>query len=172
MTTLAIVDYIIIAILLLSALISILRGFMKEMISLATWVAAFVIGLMFSAHLAPMLPPAIEIPSMRITLAFLILFVLTLIVGGLINMLVGFLVKKTGLSGTDRSVGVVFGIARGVFIVAVLILLASLTPMPQDPWWRESLLIPQFQTVSLWIRELLPDDMAQHFVLMQTAAKS
>lgn len=159
------VDLVLLGVIAFSALISVLRGFMKEMISLLTWVAAFVIGILYAAHLAPFLPASIDIPSMRLAIAFVILFILTLIVGGIINAVVGLLVKKTGLSGSDRSIGVVFGLVRGVFLVCVLILLGSLTPMPQDPWWKQSQVIQHLSPVAQWMRDLLPNDLAQNFKL-------
>lgn len=159
----SIVDYVIVAIILVSTLISLVRGFVKEVISLLTWVAAFVVALTFSASAASLVPPAVDIPSARVAIAFMILFVIVLILGGIINWAISTLVNKTGLSGTDRSVGMVFGLARGIFIIAILILLAGLTAAPQAPWWHDSMLIPHFTTVAEWIKALLPADMAQYF---------
>lgn len=161
---LGVVDWLILAVVLVSTLVSLLRGFVREVISLLTWVAAFVIALGFSPLAAQWLPAAIEIPSMRVATAFLALFILVLLIGGLINWAVSKAVEKTGLSGTDRSIGLVFGAARGVFIVAVLILLAGLTAMPSEPWWQDSLLIPHVRVVAVWIHALLPADMAEHFI--------
>jgi len=161
--TLTFIDWGIIAIMLISTLISLVRGFVKEVISLLTWVAAFVIALMFSPLAAQWLPEAIEIPSMRVAIAFLALFIVVLLIGGIINWAVSKAVEKTGLSATDRSIGLVFGATRGVFIVAVLILLGGLTAMPQETWWRESLLLPHFRVVAQWIHALLPADVAEHF---------
>jgi membrane protein required for colicin V production len=107
----------------------------------------------------------VDIPSARLAIAFVALFIATLIVGGVINAVVGLLVKKTGLSGSDRSIGVVFGLVRGVFLVCVLLLLGSLTPMPQDPWWKESQVIRYLTPVAQSISNLLPQDMSSHFHL-------
>lgn len=159
----SIVDYVIIGIILVSTLISLVRGFVKEVISLLTWVAAFVVALGFSQPAAAMVPRAVDIPSARVAIAFMVLFVVVLIVGGIINWAISTLVNKTGLSGTDRSVGMVFGLTRGVFIVAILILLAGLTAAPQSPWWQGSVLLPHFTVVAEWIKALLPTDMAQYF---------
>jgi membrane protein required for colicin V production len=71
-------------------------------------------------------------------------------------------VTKTGLAGTDRLLGVVFGVARGAFIVAILVLFAGLTPMPQDAWWHDSRLLGYFQEFALWMRDYLPKDMAEN----------
>ncbi len=159
------IDFILIGIIAFSSIISILRGFMKEMISLLTWVAAFLVALFYCTHLAPLVPASVDIPSARLAIAFVSLFIVTLIVGGIINAVVGLLVKKTGLSGSDRSIGVVFGLARGVFLVCVLMLLGSLTPMPQDSWWKESQMIRYLTPVAQTIANLLPQDMASHFHL-------
>ena len=92
--------------------------------------------------------------------AFTILFVSTVVLGGLVNLLAGQLVARTGLTATDRALGMVFGIARGMVIVAVLVLLAGLTTLPQDPWWSESVLLRHFQDLALWLRSFLPPDVA------------
>ncbi len=159
------IDFVLIGIIAFSSLVSILRGFMKEMISLLTWIAAFLVALFYCTHLAPLLPASIDIPSARLAIAFVALFIVTLITGGIINAVIGLLVKKTGLSGSDRSIGVIFGLARGVFLVSVLLLLGSLTPMPQDSWWKESQVIRYLTPVAVTIRNLLPQDMASHFHL-------
>ena len=102
----------------------------------------------------------IDTPSISDVVAFTILFVSTVVLGGLVNLLAGQLVAKTGLTATDRALGMVFGIARGVVIVAVLVLLAGLTTLPQDPWWSESVLLRHFQDLALWLRSFLPPDVA------------
>lgn len=159
----SIVDYAIIGVVLVSTLISLVRGFVKEVLSLLTWIAAFVIAMGFSQSAAVFVPKAVDIPSARVALAFLVLFVLVLIVGGIINWIISTLVNKTGLSGTDRSVGMVFGLARGVFIVSVLVLLAELTAMPKEAWWQSSVFIPQFMVFAGWIHALLPPGIAVYF---------
>lgn len=159
----SIVDYAIIGVVLVSTLISLVRGFVKEVLSLLTWIAAFVIAMGFSQPAAAFVPKAVDIPSARVALAFLVLFVAVLIIGGIINWIISTLVNKTGLSGTDRSVGMVFGLARGVFIVSVLVLLAELTAMPREAWWQSSVFIPQFMIVANWIHALLPPSIAMYF---------
>ena len=157
------IDYAILGVVGLSALISVVRGFIKEALSLIGWVAAIWIGLAFSEDLGALMEDKISVPSVRIALAFSALFVATLFLTGLVIYLVDLLVKKTGLTGTDRMLGVLFGVARGVIIVGILVLLAGLTPIPNDPWWRESVLVPHFERLAIEIRGLLPADFAQHF---------
>lgn len=156
-------DYIILGVVALSALISLVRGFMREAFSLAAWVAAFWIAWTFFRDAAWRLEPWVEVPSIRLGLAFALLLLATLLVGALVNYLLGQLIAKTGISGTDRLIGIFFGAARGALLVGIVVLLAGLTPVPQDPWWQASVLIPHFQELALWLRGLLPQDMAAYF---------
>lgn len=151
-------DWTIVGILTLSCLIGLTRGFIKEAFSLVIWIAAFFVATTFKAPLASLLVSAISTPSVRELAAFAILFVATLIVGGLLNFLIGELVKFTGLSGTDRLIGVIFGLARGVVIImAILLLLPALIPINQDPWWHQSALIPHFMALEAVSRQLVAD---------------
>ena len=157
------IDYSIIALIFISLIIGLFRGFIQEALSLVTWVAAIWVGLTFSHELSRFLESFISYPSARIAAAFVILLLLTLIVGSIIGFLLGELVKKTGLTGSDRFAGMIFGIGRGILVVAVLVMLAGLTPLPEDPWWKESQLIPAFQSLAVWLREHLPEDIAGYF---------
>lgn len=161
MSSLIWVDYAILGLIGLSALFSIVRGFVREALSLAGWVAAFWIAVAFGDDVAARLAGQISVPSVRLGLAFVILFVATLLVTAVIIWLVGLLVEKTGLSGTDRMLGVLFGIGRGVIIVGILVLLAGYTPLPRDPWWKESVLLPHFEILAGEMRALLPPDIAR-----------
>ena len=154
------VDYFLLAIITISALLSLWRGFVREALSLASWVVALWVAILFFERLGRWLERWIDTPSISDVVAFTILFVTTVMLGGLVNLLAGQLVAKTGLTATDRALGMVFGIARGVLIVAVLVLLAGLTALPQDPWWSESMLLRQFQDLALWLRSFLPADVA------------
>ena len=154
------VDWILLAIVLISTAIALVRGFVKEVISLVTWLAAFGIALAFSQTAAVLVPEAVDIPSARVAIAFVALFVVVLILGGIINWAISKLVETTGLSGTDRSVGMVFGLLRGVLIVAGLLLLGGFTALPQEAWWQASTLIPHFQVVAEWLLAVMPADVA------------
>lgn len=156
------VDYAILAIIGASVLISLWRGFTKEALSLAGWVLAAWVALTFADKLHPMLQPHIEVPSLRMLVAFAILFIATLFLAGLINYLAVQIIKKTGLSGTDRVVGILFGVARGCLVVGLLVLVGGMTPMPQDPWWKASQLMHYFQDLAIWLRQFLPADIANN----------
>jgi membrane protein required for colicin V production len=156
------VDYLIIGIIFISAGISIVRGFMKEVLSLASWILAFWVALMFHSHLSTLLANYVETPSIRLFLAFFILFAVTLILAAMVNHLIAQVVEKTGLTGTDRALGIVFGLLRGVAIVTILVLAAGATPMPTDSWWQNALLLEHFEKLAIWTRDLLPAEIGQH----------
>src|SRR5690606_1189151 len=105
---------------------------------------------MFGGSLSQYLEAYIQTPSARVIAGCAILFVATLLVGAMINFLIGELIRVTGLSGTDRFLGMAFGAARGALLVVVAVGLLSLGPVQQDPWWQESRLLPQFLLVADW----------------------
>lgn len=154
------IDFAMIGLIIISSIIGLFRGLVREAFSLISWVVAIWVGLTFSRGFSVYLENVISYPSARIALSFAILFFITLILGSLIGYLIGTIVSKTGLTGTDRFLGMIFGVARGVLVVAILVVLAGLTPLPEDPWWRESKLIPPFQTVAEWMRSNLPGGLA------------
>ena len=138
-------DWTILAIVAISTLIGLSRGFVRETLSLLTWVAAFVIAMMFRDQLAPLLSNLVDTPSLQAIAAFAILFLFTLLAGAGLNMTLSAFVEATGLSGTDRVLGMVFGLLRGgIIVIALLILAPALVPVEEDAWWRESVLIPNF----------------------------
>ena len=159
------VDIVIAGIIVISVLFSLMRGFVREALSLAGWLASFWVALTFAGDLAEFFLSGISVPSLRITVAFTILFVLTLVIMALINKLASQLVKKSGLSGTDRMIGMIFGVVRGALIVSVLVLLAGFTAMPQDLWWQESVLIDVFHEFATWLRYTLDLDAASEAIV-------
>jgi membrane protein required for colicin V production len=156
------VDFVILGILGVSILISLWRGFTREALSLAGWVLAVWVALMFSDNLERLLRSQIDTPSLRLIVAFAILFFLTLLVAAFINYLAVQLIKKTGLSGTDRVIGIAFGLARGIVLVTVLVLLAGFTAVPRDPWWNQSSLLHYFEDLAVWTRGWLPVGIAKN----------
>jgi len=158
-------DYIVLAIIVISILVGAVRGFVKEAFSLAVWAAAFLIAFQYSGALAMHLEEHIELPSVRTSLAFAGLFLSVLLVGGLLTFLVGKLVEKTGLSGTDRLLGGVFGAVRGLALVLVIMLFAGLTPVPQDPWWQQSRTIQSLMPLAEWSAQFLPDYILEYMQL-------
>jgi len=135
-------DIVILAIVLLSALIGLARGLFREVLSLVTWVAAIVLAIVFWAQVAEYLTSQIDDATLRQVVAFAGVFIGTLILGGLVQWLIGALVKSTGLTGTDRLLGFVFGGVRGV-VVCLVGLIAIRSFAQSTGWWQESLLVPE-----------------------------
>lgn len=150
------VDYFIIAVLGLSGLVGLVRGLVREVLSLISWGLAIWVGVTFSGVLEGYLETAIPSPTARIAAAFGILFLLTLMVAGMIGFLLTRMLESTGLSGVDRLAGLLFGLGRGVLVISVLVFLARSTPLPREPWWQASQLMPMFQSVALWLEAQLP----------------
>lgn len=156
------IDIAILVIVGISVLISIIRGFVKEAMSLVVWLAAFWISLTFAGRLAVLFQKWIADPTIQRVAAYATLFVATLIIGAIVNYIIGQLVKKTGLSGTDRLIGMFFGLGRGVVIVSALLMIAGYTPLPKEPVWKESVLIGYVEPAVKAIIKVMPDEMVKY----------
>lgn len=164
------VDMIILLVFLASVLAGLVRGFVKEIVSLLSWVAAFVIAAMFSSKLAEWFlntPSAKSLVSsisnsiganaeqsismIAIALSFILLFVVTLAIGAIIGMIISSAAASVGIGFINRLLGGIFGLARGFLIVVVLIFLVQLTPAAQEPWWTQSQFVNSFQPSVAWV---------------------
>ena len=160
-------DITIICIILLSAVLSLFRGFVREVLSLVAWIVAFWAAMAFWGQVAVMLAPYIAIEIPRMVLSFLAILVGVLLVFGIINFIVGRLMASTGLSGPDRLLGALFGMLRGAAIVTVLVVLAGLTPLPGDPSWAQSRMLVGFQSAAMLAIGQLPPEFGKHFSYSQ-----
>lgn len=144
------VDITIIGIIAFSASVSIIRGFIREALSLVSWVLAFFIAGHFYTYITQYLT-YFENDMIRIAVAITILFFATLLVCSFVSYVIGQLVQKTGLSGTDRVLGICFGVLRGILVVAALLFLVdTFTSLSKSPYWTESQLIPHFHFIIRW----------------------
>lgn len=165
------VDYGIIGLVGLSSLIGLFRGLVKEVFSLGLWIGAGWLALHYNHELSNSLVSAIPVPSARYAASFLLIFVGVLVLGGMVNYLLGKLISSTGLAGTDRLAGLLFGAMRGALIVSLMVLFAGVTPLPEDPWWKQSKLIPPFQSLGLWLKGQIPSGLASQVKFPELSSK-
>ncbi len=155
-------DYLVLFVLVCSIVISTLRGLVKEMLSLMSWVVAFFLANAYGEALAAMLPVSIPGTLTRLIVAFVALFIGVRILMMLLSMAVEALIKATGLTIADRGLGGLFGLARGMVISMAAVLLAGMTALPQQPFWKQALLSPLAETAARTIKPYLPGDFARH----------
>jgi len=147
-------DWTILTVIGISTLLSLLRGFVKEALSLIGWVLAFLIAMVFADRLAYVLASSIEDPTGRYVVAFATLFVLTLVAVALVAKLARSFIEFAGLGTLDRILGMAFGLARGVFVVlAAVVLLRPALDLDQYAWWQHSRLLPHLLLMEGWFRE-------------------
>jgi len=151
------VDWVIIGIITLSTVMSLWRGATREIFSLTTWALAIYLGVKFASTLDQFLTAFINSQSVRFAVGFIIIFLVVMIIGGLIIRVVSRFISFTGLTLVDRLFGIAFGLARGVLIIAVAVVLVGYTTMPQDKWYKDSQLLPHFEgissSISTWVQE-------------------
>lgn len=155
-------DYAVLAIIGFSILLSVIRGLVREVVALAAWAIAFVVAYLFGGQLAALMPVEIPGEELRWLAGFATLFFLVLLVMSLVAIALSQLVKSAGLSVEDRVLGAVFGLARGLALVMMLVLIAGATPLPQQPVWREAMLRPLLERIALGIKGWLPPALGQH----------
>jgi len=154
-------DYAVLAIVGISVLLSIIHGFVRELLALASWIVAFFAAQNYAADLAPLLPAALTGGSLRLLAAFLAVFLSVLLALTLIANLLSSLFRSAGLGPVDRVLGAVFGLVRGFAIVMVVVLLAGLTALPRQPAWRDAMLSAPLEALANAIKVWLPSDLSQ-----------
>lgn len=142
------IDYVVLAIGVASAAFGFWRGFVKEAIALMTWLVAIVLAWQAAWLVEDRLGEWTAAPELRIWAARAIIFVAVLIVGGLLSWLMRALIRKSGLSGTDRSLGAIFGLARGVLLVGLVAIVIDLADLETETWWSEARLRPFCEQVA------------------------
>jgi membrane protein required for colicin V production len=132
-------DYVVLAIIGFSVFFSIMRGMVREVLSLAGWVLAFFVAKTYTLELAPLLPKAIPTETLQYLAAFVILFLATLLISALLSIALSQIFKTVGLGWLDSVLGGFFGILRGILIVGILVFLGGLTELPKEPAWRSAM---------------------------------
>lgn len=164
-------DWFLLAALVISILIGVLRGFTREVLGLVSWIAALAAALLFAPQAAVHLEPHVATPSLRIAASYAVVFFAVLLVGSILTYVASLLVRKSPLSGVDRMVGGGFGLVRGVLIGVLLVWGVGMTPARKDPWWGESMLIPRLDALAGGLNGLMPEDWRQQLAPATDLAK-
>lgn len=149
-------DFVVLIIVVVSVLLSIFRGIVRESLSLAGWVVAYMVAKIFAKDFVTVLPPDITDESLRMVISYSAVFLAVLIVMSMTTMLTSTLIRTVGLGSVDRLLGALFGFARGLLVVLLLVLSAGLTTLPQEPFWRKALLSKPLETGVIMIIPWLP----------------
>lgn len=153
-------DYVVIGVVVLSVLLAVFRGVVREIAALAGWAAALILSGLFAQELAQWLPMSLS-HLLRAVIAYLVIFLSVLLLSGVLGLLLAKMFHAAGLGFTDRAVGALFGFVRGAVIVFIGVMLAGLTGLPKEPFWREAALSGPIETVVLAAKPALPKDLAQ-----------
>ena len=156
-----VIDIVVLAIVGISILFGVLRGLVREVLALVAWVAAFLLANLLAPDAAKLLPQAMASEEIRLLVSFVVVFIVALVGLSVLAILASKVVKVVGLGPADRVVGGVFGLARGVLVVMILVLLAGLTSLPRQPMWRNAALNGPLETFAGYIKAWLPADLSK-----------
>lgn len=154
-------DYAILGVVLVSIAWGIWRGLVREVISILGWVIAFLAANLFAGPLSLALPEGIQTPELRLAVAFVGIFIGSLVITTLLGLLLSKAIHAVGLESLDRVLGALFGVARGALLVLAVALLAGLTQLPRQPAWRDSVAGPPIGMAAETIKPYLPRPFAE-----------
>jgi membrane protein required for colicin V production len=132
------------------------RGFVKEAMSIASLLVAIWAAFNFGAQVGTLGDSWLSSPELQLWFGRVLIFVVVLMVGGLLSWGVAKLVRLSVLSGTDRVLGMIFGLVRGAVLVAVLVMGGQYSNLDQNNWWQNSILIPYMEFVADWLLVMAP----------------
>ena len=145
-------DFIVLGVVAASLVLGFVRGAVHEVFSLGSWIGAFLIARAYSPAVSVYLG-ALESPTLRLLASFVVLFLISLALFMLLTWALSQLVKSLGLGPVDRALGLAIGTLRGGMVVVLLVLVAGLTPLPTEKFWRTAMLSPPLEAAA---REVLP----------------
>ena len=154
-------DYVVLAIVGLSVIVSVWRGAIREVFALAAWIAAFFTAQAYAGKLAVYLPESIPNASIRLLSAFVVVFLAVLVITAVVALAISKFVRAVGLGPVDRGIGAIFGVLRGILVVLILVLLCGLTNAPQHPVWRDAMLSAPLEAMAVSVRPMLPADLSR-----------
>lgn len=155
-------DIVILCLIALPSIVGVFYGFLNIVFSLLSWAISLGLSIKLVPYFSPLLESYVDTPLLRIILAFIGLFILSLLIMTGISYLIVKLLGRTGLTAADRILGLLFGMGLGGFIVAVIVFLAGFTAFPQEIWWKESKLVLPFERISIWSSRFLPESITEY----------
>ncbi|MFM9836576.1 MAG: CvpA family protein [Methylophilaceae bacterium] len=155
-------DYIALLIIGISIVMSMMRGAVREVLAIAGWIAALYVARTYASQLVPLLPPDIPTEPLKVLAAFIILMLGVLLVASLLSIALSSIIKKIGLNWLNRGVGGLFGLARGLLIVCVLVFLAGLTSLPKDDRWTNAMFSAPLEVLVKSMLPWLPQSVTRH----------
>lgn len=154
-------DYVVLGVMVISLLLGITRGVISEILALVAWLAAFIAARMWAVPAGDLMLAEMSDPLWRQLAGFVAILVAVLILFAVLRWLMTLLLKASGLRPLDRVLGALFGVARGVLVVLLLVFLAGMTPLPQQQWWRQAMFAPPLETGVLAVKSWLPPELAK-----------
>lgn len=154
-------DYAVLAVIAASLLLGLWRGMVSEILAIAAWVLAFFVAREFALPVSEFYASLLHDKSLQYLAGFATVFLAVLVVVGIARLVVSFLLRAVGLGLIDRLLGAIFGIARGVLVVLVCVMLGGLTPLPREPWWKSAVFAPPLETAVLAMKPWMPETMAR-----------
>jgi len=154
-------DIIVLAVIGISILLGVIKGLVREVLSLAAWVMAFFAANLAAPEAAQLLPQGMASEEIRLLAGFAVVFVLVLIGLSVLAVMASKLVKIAGLGMADRALGGVFGLLWGALVVTILVLLAGLTSLPRQPVWRNAILVPMLEASAGYVKTWLPAELSK-----------
>jgi len=155
-------DYMVLLVLLLTMVHGLMTGMVKSLFSLSAWALAFVLGKWGAWMVVPLLPIGLENPALQYFAGFAVIFLLVLIGMALLGHALASLVSAVGLGSTDKLLGGVLGLAKGLLILTGLTLAAGLTSLPRTDFWKRAMLSSSLQAMAQRALPLMPADMAKY----------
>jgi membrane protein required for colicin V production len=146
------VDYVILLLTLVSVAVGVWRGFTTEALSLVTLLAAIALAWTFAGRLEPSLGNWASAVEVRLWTARFIIFIAVLVIGGLVSWLARKLVRHTGLTGLDRTLGAVFGLLRAALLIGLAVIVLQFAELDQESWWQEARLRPYAERVAAAVK--------------------
>lgn len=154
-------DVAIAAIVGLSIIMGVIRGFIKELVALCIWALAISCAYAYNGQFDSLLSAYVHDPMIKKVIGFVVILLLIVFAGGLLNTFFGYAIRRSGLSSTDRLLGIGFGFLRGVLIVSFVMLVVKMTGFPYDAYTKNSKLYAHFEPIVHWLSGFTPEMIGQ-----------